>query len=385
MKAIDIHEQLYRVGDDTNLDITRLTEKSRLLLKEIIELTAKVKSEYGRKHFWITACSNDGDEFFHIKLDLDTDIYINGILVGSIDDPQKNNRRPYRRYSETENEIEYDFAELFKWVFVGIKKAIAMMKEGTYKDYILNHLPYTHRSGVIRLKDYWKFCPDEKNKHFREYDMVLVDEFKQWYKLNKKETKMIGYDVMTPAMFYRACYYVYKSMEYEVEELSPKEAYLRYSDGRDMGFSELPDDDYEALKAWRQDFGHGDHANEIIRNRVEMWFGLNKVGKWQLYIMSVFGEDSKNELLRLVMAMHKAGYPIDLSYYKDKEKLFKGKVLAGITPINSSFDHMRIIECTSFDIVKYVHMPSLLTEELKEKIYWLEPRICELISDEGEK
>lgn len=45
-----------------------------------------------------------------------------------------------------------------------------MLRDGTYNDYVDAHLPYQHRTGVIRRSDEWKADPKARSYVWENMD-----------------------------------------------------------------------------------------------------------------------------------------------------------------------------------------------------------------------
>lgn len=312
-----------------------------------------------------------------VQLDLEKTIFINDKLMG---DTKRSvvgvsNDDIYPIWGSRSDEKVYDFTELFDWILNGVVNVIAMLHEGTYEEYILKELPARCRSGVIKLSKYWEYYPEHKEQIYRHYDLNILSDFMKWYDENKDSLE--GYNEMTPSLFYEACYFIYKYNGRDVEGLTPKEAYLRYSDGRDMGFSKLPDD-YNALKKWRKSYGHGDHADEIEFGRVHMWFGINNAGKWVFHVLSSKDKNYHDNRMELVLNMAKAGYHIDANAYSREMMKLRGECIVALEPQNHNFDYMQAYDADIIAGEKVKFCPEPFPKGFEDEVQWLRPHICQL-------
>ena len=372
MKAEDVNNYIEMVDGNCLYGhvglggIARLTQSSINILNKIIDLAKVISDVNGGKYIWLTADGdNNSKEFFLIKLDFETAIYINDTLMG---DTKRNGVGVSNVY-----DYDFDFTVLFDWILNGVANVIDMLHKGTYEEYILKELPARCRSGVIKLSKYWEYYPEHKEQIYRHYDLNVLSDFMKWFDDNKDSLK--GYEEMTPSLFYEACYFIYKYNGVDVEGLTPKEAYLRYSDGRDMGFFKLPDD-YNALEKWIERCGCGDHASEI--GCATMWFHRNSASKWVFFVLSSKDKNYHENRMELVLNMAKAGFHIDTNYYSGEVMKLRGECNVALEPQNRAFDYMQTYDADIIAREKIRFCPEPFPKGFEDVVQWLRPHICQL-------
>ena len=386
LNANDIHDTIRKIsGDYIGVRIPKLTEESLELLHEIFQVAKAVKHDGMSKFFWITAEDEKGqDEFFLIKLDMNKAVFVNGHILGDIENGS-GRIMVYGRDDSDSEENGYDLTEILGWVLAGVKDVIEMLRAGTYEDYIKRELPYSCYSGVMKLNRYWKYCPEEKRHMQREFEPQVVDDFLKWHHRNTASVK--GYNNMTFGQFCEACMYIYKYMGYDVEGLTPREAYFRYSActlygaGGNEKLRQLPEDDAEAFEKWMDTYHRGSHCDEIRFGRIWFWVERNISGRWNFFVADVREDNGENVRLQMVMDMSKAGYHMDAAWYSSLVKRLKGKCMVGLQPKHFRFDNLRAFyeDITVSEYTRY--LPEPIPKEMLKEIRWLSPRICELGDD----
>jgi len=239
--------------------------------------------------------------------------------------------------------------ELCKLILPAVEKSMGMLREGSYNDYVSNHLPYPFRTGVIRRSVVYAHEPeyqenvkdglkDEENDHFKKLITSGV---------NNEET--IGrLSSFTANDFFRACCLGYKACGYDLTNLSPSQAYLKYADGRDegltgtgYGLNEGPGIDFDdpvAWDAWYFDRNRsGGHPWEVVpggnSTHVDLYVMHDNL-EWKVrmgemtqeeadrhpngYYFLVRGKHRPIESVRFYLAIHDAGLPIVI---KDAEEI----------------------------------------------------------------
>lgn len=347
-----------------------------LIGRRLFDLAKVISDVNGRKYIWLTAeDDNNSKEFFLVQLDLEKTIFINDKLMG---DTKRNvvgvsNDDIYPIWGSRSDEKVYDFTELFDWILNGVANVIAMLHEGAYEEYILKELPARCRSGVIKLSKYWEYYPEHKEQIYRHYDLNVLSDFMKWFDDNKDSLE--GYNEMTPSLFYEACYFIYKYNGVDVEGLTPKEAYLKYADGRDMGFFKLPND-YNALEKWIERCGCGDHASEI--GCATMWFYRNSASKWVFFVRISIYEDGHLNTGELVPNMAKAGFHIDTNYYSGEIMKLRGECIVALEPQNHDFDFKQARDAHIATRGKIRLCPDTFPKGFENAVQWLRPHICQL-------
>lgn len=195
--------------------------------------------------------------------------------------------------------------------------------------------------------------------------------------MNENEIQDSGYGEMTPNMYYDACMFIYQFLGYNVEQMSPKEAYLKYADGRDCGLTKLEGDSAESFREWYGIHGFGDHAEDISSCGIMFRVVQLNSGDFAFCLNRVNHTDK--DMIHVLLAMIKAGFILAVSNYSQMRDYYTGKCSIGIEPYDGEFDYMREYAGKNRRLKgKFRRLPIYATQELKDVVEWLEPRICEL-------
>lgn len=173
---------------------------------------------------------------------------------------QDNRKEP----SRFPNEIP----EFVQWLLEGVEECIAMLKEGTYNDFVERNLPPQHRTGTIRRKDFWDVWPSARVNFFKDISAEDVEEFIRTAALQAEERS--SFDGRIPTMtandFFRFCAMGYAENHYDGCEKTYREQYYLHADGRDEGLGEVSPGDPAAFQTWLHDRERrGGHPWEVCR------------------------------------------------------------------------------------------------------------------------
>lgn len=272
-------------------------------------------------------------------------------------------------FVRTENWVDF-----FEWLKKETMKTIDMLSAGTYKDYIQEKMSYRYIGGIIPLSRYWEYCPEEREKRYEELGREEVNSFIQWVDANIHSQKY--YEEMTAGQYYDTCMFLYKIMGYNTENLTPKEAYQKFSDGRNHGLTALKEDDADAFRSWYDITQFGDHIGDFCSG---VCLVIYRYESGYVYRLSNFLED--REEIHLIVSMIQAGYILDASYYEWFRKKLIGDCMFEIVPCNRVLDYKQIFENKEFSdsyIGRREVLPVWTDEALLDEIHWLKPYICRL-------
>lgn len=247
---------------------------------------------------------------------------------------QDNRREP----SRFPNEIP----EFVQWLLDGVEECIAMLKEGTYNDFVERNLPPQHRTGTIRRKDFWDVWPSARTDFFKDISAEDVEEFIRTAALQAEDRS--SFDKRIPTMtvnnFFRFCAMGYAENHYDGCEKTHREQYYLHADGRDEGLGEVSPDDPAAFQAWLHDREkRGGHPWEVCRGGNSTHISLYVMQDEKGFFLYLAGDawNRTIETVKFYLALTRAGVPVYLGEARtlvarltEEEKI--GIVPEGIIP-----------------------------------------------------
>lgn len=258
------------------------------------------------------------------------------------------------------NENGYDFKsnqlqELLDFLIYKVRKCIEMLENNTYNDYIAKNLSYNKRFGVIKRSDYWVLYPDIKSNLLSEISEEEIDEF---VKMASDQTNDRIKD-MTAGKYYEAVRLSYQNNNYDIGDLSDKELYLKYSDGRDEGLRDINDDSMIEFNDWYQDKNRfGGHPWEIMRGHSFSRVNLIVYHDDNGYYLGLNGNIilRKVEIAKIYLALKKNSIPIEIYNVDVIKNALIGNDYIGIVPneifpisCGSYFKEHKPLEFINFD------------------------------------
>lgn len=94
--------------------------------------------------------------------------------------------------------IRYDISEFVQWLVDSVKECIAMLKNGTYNDFVRENLPREHRTGTILRKHFWAVLPECRKEFFRDISKEDMDEICCFAYAQKNESGLTPLKVNIP-------------------------------------------------------------------------------------------------------------------------------------------------------------------------------------------
>lgn len=221
--------------------------------------------------------------------------------------------------------------ELLDFLIFKVGEIIKMLENNTYNDYILNNLSYKNRFGVIKKSDYWNLFHETKENILKNITQEEIDYFIK----NARDNTNERIKDMTSGKYFEAVRLSYQYNNYDLGNLSDKELYLKYADGRDEGLSELDLNSSEEFENWYKDRErHGGHPWEIIRGhsfaRVNLYVGNDENG----YYFSIDGTRILRdiEIAKIFIALSKNNIPIRIGNVDIIKNSLSGNDYIGIVP-----------------------------------------------------
>ena len=263
--------------------------------------------------------------------------------------------------------------ELLDFLISKVKECIIELKDGTYNDYIEKNYSYKNRFGVIKRYEYWELYPDIKKDLLSEITQDEMDYFIKY----ASEKSINRIKDMTSSKYFECVGLAYKNIGYEINNLTDKELYLKYADGRDEGLSKIDENSSQEFDNWYNDKNRfGGHPWEIIRGhsfaRVNLYIGHDDNG----YYLSLDGSRilRKIEIAKIFIALNKKNIPIQIYNADVIKNAFKGIDYLGVVP-----DEIIPIGCSSYfkenKPDEFIHMKD---DKMFKYIKWEPLEIIEL-------
>ena len=259
---------------------------------------------------------------------------------------------------------------LCKLLPAAVEHSMQMLREGTYNQYVSDHLPYWFRTGVIKRNVLWAVAPEVRESIFEGLSDEVYDCFQTLLESGENDVKKLRVmPSMTGADFLHACAVGYKACGYKGTELPEVDQYLLHADGRDEGLTGKGDimhrgnggiDLYSpaAWDAWyHHREQHGGHPWEVCRGGNSTHVDLFVVDSrqeadWDLRLGKITQEEAERaqrdggyffavagaawnrsvEAVNFYVAIHDAGMPVVLRKAEAILTRFRGEDMVGVVP-----------------------------------------------------
>jgi len=259
----------------------------------------------------------------------------------------------------------HQLQELLDFLINKVEECIKKLKSGTYNDYIQKNYSYKNRFGVINRKEYWNLYPDSKKNLLDEISQEDIDYFIE----NASDEVENRIKNMTSGKYFECVGLAYKNIGYEIGNLTDKELYLKYADGRDDGLSKIDESNSAHFDKWfKDDTKFGGHPWEIIVGhsfaRVNLYVGHDKKG----YYLSLDGTRilRKIEIVKIFNILNKNNIPIVVYNVNTIKNALNGDDYIGIVPAE-----IMPIECggyfKKYKPTEFIHMED---DKIFEHIKW---------------
>lgn len=270
----------------------------------------------------------------------------------------------------------YQLQELLDFLITKVKEIIKKLENKTYNKDIKENYSYKNKFGVIKRKEYWRLFPKSKKNLLNEISQEEMDYFIK----NASEKQDNRIKDMTSGKYFEYVALAYKTLEYQTNNLSNKELYLKYADGRDEGLSKIDENSNIQFDKWyNDDTKFGGHPWEIIvghsYSRVNLYIGHDELG----YYLTLDGSKilRKIEIAKIFNTLNKNNIPIKIYNADVIKNAFNGNDYIGIVPnkilplvCESYFKKYKPLEFTHINdnkILKYIKWEPLENIELKDK------------------
>ena len=257
-----------------------------------------------------------------------------------------------------------------------------MIKDKKYYEKLYNEISYRQRAGTIRLDDLFNLNNDWKKNYYKFLSQDDIDLFlkgineqieytnliekdasryksssERYYKeLNKKYNCVERINNMTAQSYYDICKLCYKSINLQgSNELTSKELFYKYADGRDCGLKDIDLNSYETFEKWVKIAN--DHAYQIrggsTISRIDLWVAKDDKG----YYLVLSGKFlwTSNEVIKFYLELTKNNIPVFLD---DAEVIRDRLIGKGIVGIVSYKIFPRYCQSLfNIDICDFIHLP----------------------------
>lgn len=272
-----------------------------------------------------------------------------------------------------------DATLLIRWLIVMVKNCINEIDCGEYNQVIAKDLPPGFKYGTITRKNLWEVCPQEKTDYFKDFPELEVQEFQLLMEETNEDSIPNRYlQKMTVQDFLYCCQLGYRANRYPMaDELSPRELYKKYADGRDCGLLEIQENSPEVFEDWLENHERGGHPWEICRGGNSTHISLYVCKNDQGFYFSVDGYSWTRsvESIKFYLAIRKAGFPIVIHYGKQLAARLSGSDEIGIVP-DGVFPGYCEAYFTDKRIIDYINLPHENRESWSKYCEWVpEPEL----------
>ncbi len=227
--------------------------------------------------------------------------------------------------------IDNQLLEILNFLIAKTRSSIEMLENGTYNDYIYENYSNRNRFGVIKRKDYWSLYPESKENLLKEISKEEIEDFVK----NASEKTSDRIENMTSGKYFECVKLAYEANNYELGDLTDKELYLKYADGRDEGLRDLNEDDSNQFDNWYNDKSRfGGHPWEIMPAhsfaRVNLCVAHDEKG----YFLYLDGSRVlKNvEIAKIYLTFKKHNIPLEIYSVDTIKNSLEGTDYIGIVP-----------------------------------------------------
>lgn len=250
----------------------------------------------------------------------------------------------------------FQLEEFLDFLIDVVLDVIEKLENNTYNDYVENNLSYKNKYGVIKRSDYWKLYPEVKKSMLEEITQENIDRFVD----SGVEKTNLRIKKMTAQKYYEIVYLAYKSNGYNLEGLTPKEAYIKYVEMRDNGLRNIDDNaSHEFDKWYEENEMRFDHTFEIMPghsySRLDLWVSHDEDG----YYMCLDGKRilRKTEIANIYLILKDNNIPVEVYNIDVVKKALKGEDYLGGVP-----KYLFLVYCES-DFDKYKPLEFVHVEE----------------------
>ena len=324
------YEELKRIGD----------------VKNYQEFVDRFNNEYPDDVYWYKMITTKYKNYCSLSINSKNVIYADMDTEGSI----------------LEN---YQLQEVLDFLILKVDECVKKLQEGTYNKYIEENYSYKNKFGVIKRNELLKLYPEIKKNFLNEISEEEIDYFLE----NVSDRPKNRINNMTSGKYFECVGLAYKKLKYEIGNLTDKELYLKYADGRDEGLTEINDNDFLTFDNWYNGGKNmGGHPFEIIVghtfSRVNLYIDCDEKG----YYLSLDGAKvlRKEEIAKIFNVLNKNEIPVKVYSVDVIKNAFIGNDYLGVVP-NKILPFQCSCYFKKYKPVEYMH---LIDEKMLEYIKW---------------
>ncbi|MDR1538509.1 MAG: hypothetical protein LBU32_11045 [Clostridiales bacterium] len=233
-------------------------------------------------------------------------------------------------------EYYLDWSELARWLLSAVDESINALKAGTYNAHVNAYLPYRKRVGKILRENYWDIFAGEKEAYLQDITPNEIKRFAELMDGQLASSPASRLPEMTAGLFFDCCRLGYEANCYKgAGDLTPRELYRAYADGRHDGLLDLDEQSAEAFDAWFHDKTiYGGHPWEVCRGgnstHISLYPACDERGWWLSLAGSSHGRSV--ETIKFYLALSEHGLPVQLRDGRELEAMLNGRDYIGIVP-----------------------------------------------------
>lgn len=260
--------------------------------------------------------------------------------------------------------------DLLKWLVEAVREQVDSVKAGTYHDRVVKELPIGYRKGVVKRSDIWN-----SGYWTRENDLkgTTEDDIRRFSELvdGGIEQKPAGrIPSITVNDYLKLCSICFEISGKETKDMTLKEQYMRFADGRHDGMLDIDPDDPEAFKNFCNT-SHGGHVWEIRPghgfSRMHLYVQKDDEG-WYLVLSGCF---DRTDFVHIAIELTARGLPLMVYDAKKVLKAMKGEDFIGIVP-RGDFPYYCSQYFSDHDVLDCVSFEDEMLEKFGDKIEWYE-------------
>jgi hypothetical protein len=232
----------------------------------------------------------------------------------------------------------------FTWLAHAVENSVHLVKDGGYQEFVIDKLPYRHRTGIISYADWWKLHPQQKEAYFQCVGEENVEKFAKYVSEADKHglPKAKRFHEASASWYFHCCAIAYHAtgatqvLPDDGAHMTDVELYNKFADGRDEGLTKIDLESPQALSNWYESRERGGHPWEILRggNSTHISLYLQKCESPASYVLILQGDSYSRsaEVIQIYNALRDAGEPVMLYHADRLLGRLDGTALIGIVP-----------------------------------------------------
>ncbi|MFO7669817.1 MAG: hypothetical protein R6W31_09180 [Bacteroidales bacterium] len=267
------------------------------------------------------------------------------------------------------------------WLCEEVQREITLIRKDpvAYRRFLEKHLPYKKRTGKLLRSTFWEIAGNDTVRPDKELPHDVVNDLEKLLEKGIEYDTTPGIPEISASGFLRLCAFCYKANDYfsiEPIPLSPIEQYMRMSDMRHGGLTEIDQDSPEAFREWyHSGQWTGAHPWEICRGGNSTHISLMLSAREKDWILLLAGSSITRvtETVRMATALYRNGIPFYLRDGKEIMNMVRGRDFIGIVP-----DHIVPRYCHGLfprdeQIMDFMNLPFEFRDQIVQFSSWYPP------------